>query len=102
LRPEVVATDVYLLLAHLRSTTDSTPERAEELQLRYLDVVLQGIAVPGAQPPVTLTGPPPTWAEVVFADAPDLHPGRAPGSVPGSKSASGSSPASSRASGRPS
>ncbi|CAO5192378.1 AcrR family transcriptional regulator [Frankia sp. AiPs1] len=84
LRPEVVATDIYLLLAHLRSTPDSTPERAEQLQLRYLDVVLQGIAAPGTQPRATLAGPPPSWAEVVFADAPDLHPGGAAGSTPAS------------------
>lgn len=62
LRPDFSSADLLLLLAHLNARLPTTTERAVELHLRYLDLVLSGLRNPantGIQP----VGPP-TWAEL--------------------------------------
>ncbi|GAA3792179.1 MULTISPECIES: TetR/AcrR family transcriptional regulator [Amycolatopsis] len=69
LRDGVTSADIYLLLTQLRSAPSIDAARAGELQLRFLDVILDGLAAPGA---TTLTGGAATWPELVFRDAPEL------------------------------
>jgi AcrR family transcriptional regulator len=77
LRADVVSADVLLLLAHLEILFPTTAARSRQLRLRYLDVVLDGLAhraphIP--HPPRDLTGPAPVWQELGglwHADPPD-------------------------------
>ncbi len=64
LRPDVVSADILLLLVHLKVLLPADAERAWQLRLRYLDVVLAGLRHRPAQPPEDLDQPPPDWQEL--------------------------------------
>ncbi|GAA3216908.1 helix-turn-helix domain-containing protein [Actinocorallia longicatena] len=60
LRPGVVTGDLVLILEILRTRFKTTPERADELRLRYLAVLLDGLRHHGDP----LPAPGPTWTEI--------------------------------------
>jgi AcrR family transcriptional regulator len=62
LRDGVTAADLYLLFARLGpDPSASDPDRARQLQRRYLTVALDGLRASHTTP---LPGPPATWAEL--------------------------------------
>jgi hypothetical protein len=64
LRADFTSADIPLLLAHLTARIPVTGERAAALHLRYLHLVLAGLRTCPADPPATLPGPAPDWAEL--------------------------------------
>lgn len=61
LRPGVSADDVSLLFEQLAAIRVGEQERTEQLRLRYLALLLDGLHRPDGEP---LPGPAPTWAEI--------------------------------------
>ncbi|MGW5003596.1 TetR/AcrR family transcriptional regulator [Streptomyces hydrogenans] len=62
LRPDVTPADILLLLNHLNARLPTSNERATELHLRYLDLVLTGLQNPSKPDDRPTT--PPDWAEL--------------------------------------
>ena len=61
LRPGVVADDVSLLFEQLAAIRIGDRERTEQLRLRYLALLLDGLHASNTAP---LPGPGPTWGEI--------------------------------------
>ncbi|MEU1505316.1 helix-turn-helix domain-containing protein [Kitasatospora sp. NPDC005748] len=62
LREDVGSADLPLLLSHLSPRLPTTAERAVELHLRYLDLVLSGLQNPST--PDQQSAGPPDWTEL--------------------------------------
>lgn len=62
LRPDVEPADIPLMLEFLKARLPTSPERVEQLHLRYLDLFLDGLRAPAAHRP--LPGPAPDWPEL--------------------------------------
>jgi AcrR family transcriptional regulator len=61
IRPGVVVDDIGWILEMVASVRLRDPARTSQLRERYLTLLLDGLRTPD---PVTLPGPPPTWAEI--------------------------------------
>lgn len=61
LRADIEVGDVSLLLEQLQTVRVADSDRARELRLRYLALVLDSLRAPGAAP---LPGSPPGWEEI--------------------------------------
>jgi AcrR family transcriptional regulator len=59
-RPDVVVDDMGWILEMVASVRLRDPARTSQLRERYLALLLDGLRAPD---PVTLPGPPPTWAD---------------------------------------
>ncbi|TQF06353.1 TetR/AcrR family transcriptional regulator [Kitasatospora acidiphila] len=64
LRADFTSADLPLLLEHLTARLPVPAERAAELNLRHLDVVLGGLRTSATSAPTALPGPAPDWAEL--------------------------------------
>ncbi len=64
LRADFTSADIPLLLELLSARIPVTGERAAELHLRYLDLVLAGLRPSAPDHPTGLRGPAPHWAEL--------------------------------------
>ncbi|MEV0643318.1 helix-turn-helix domain-containing protein [Streptomyces sp. NPDC050619] len=64
LRADFTSADIPLLLEHLSGRMPVTGQRAAELHLRYLDLVLAGLRTSAADQPTALVGAAPHWAEL--------------------------------------
>lgn len=71
LREDLEVDDLFFLLQQIAAVDGGSPRRSLELQRRYTAIVLDGLRFPGATP---LTGPPPSWEDVVSPWVPEQRP----------------------------
>jgi AcrR family transcriptional regulator len=61
IRPDVTVDDLGLLFEQVAAIRVRDPERTKQLRSRYLQLILEALHAPSADP---LPGPPPTWMEI--------------------------------------